>query len=202
VGVLRILIASVALLLPIAGAPATPDEIAKEILDPLLKPANVDTLKGNRPINARFYKVLGWLETARRADGAVLDVLNKAQEAAGYSGTKRAMADRAAIALARASLDAFGGFTPEGMAELKRGESPTISKGKYKEIGIALDHVLPVSVVPELAARFYNLQVLPTTVNQEKGNRISELTLELARQWNRQGLLSAEGLNAVEAAAR
>ena len=38
--------------------PETPDTIAKEILAPLLDPLKVATLKGERPINTRLYKVL------------------------------------------------------------------------------------------------------------------------------------------------
>jgi hypothetical protein len=55
------------LVIPIFGAAETPQAIATEILAPLLNPAKVDTLKGDRPINARMYRVLGWLETARQA---------------------------------------------------------------------------------------------------------------------------------------
>jgi hypothetical protein len=66
-----------ALVLPLLAVPETPDSIAIEVLAPLLDPVKVATLKGDRPANTRLYKVLGWLETARRAGGdvsAALDV--------------------------------------------------------------------------------------------------------------------------------
>jgi hypothetical protein len=46
------------------------------------------------------------------------------------------------------------------MEKLRKGGSPTITKGESIGDTIALDHVLPCSIVPELAARYYNLEAL------------------------------------------
>ncbi len=189
-----------AVLLPLVAAPEKPDEIAIQILAPLLDPAKVATLKGDRPANVRLYKVLGWLETARQAGGDVSEVLDKAQVAAGYSGTVGAKADKAAIIWSRKKLEDFGSFTPEGIAKLKKGGSPEISKGDHAGDSIALDHVLPRSIVPELEARFYNLEALPARENLTKSAKITNREVVLARRWKKEGLLSAAGLAAVEAA--
>ena len=85
------------LVLPLTAAPQTADGIAREILAPLLNPANVATLKGDRPANARLYKVLGWLETSRQGGGKVSGVIDLAQTASGYAGSVGAKADKAAI---------------------------------------------------------------------------------------------------------
>ena len=53
------------LAIPLSAAPQTPQAIATRILAPPLDPVKVATLRGDRPANARLYKVLGWLETAR-----------------------------------------------------------------------------------------------------------------------------------------
>lgn len=83
-----VLVYLVALVLPLAGAaPTVPADIASKILAPLLDPAKVDTLKGARPINARLYRVFYWLETARRAGGRPVEVLDLAQAAAHYAGS-------------------------------------------------------------------------------------------------------------------
>ncbi len=199
---IRILLACSLFLLPLHAEPETPDAIAKEILAPLLDPVKVATLKGDRPANQRLYKVMYWLETARRAGGDVSAVIDQAQAAAGYAGTKGAVADKLAITWSRTKLEAFGCFTPEGLAELRKGGSPTITKGDHNGDGIALDHVLPRSIVPELAARFYNLEAIPSKVNSGKSAKITDRELKLARRWHREGLLSAQGLAAVESAAK
>lgn len=64
---------------------------------------------------------------------------------------------------------------------------------------IALDHILPVKVVPELAASFYNLEAIPSKKNLRIGAKITGREVIIAKRWNLDGLLSAEGLKAVEA---
>ena len=88
------------------------------------------------------------------------------------------------------------------MAKLRKGGSPQITKGVHAGDFIALDHVLPRAIVPELAARFYNLEAIPARQNRAKSAQIGKREMDLARRWRRDGLLSAEGLKAVDAAAK
>ena len=138
-----LLIIFAAILLPLAAEPVTSDQISKKILAPLLDPAKVSKLKGNRPVNARLYRVLYWLETARRAGGQVPAVIDTAQGAAGYAGTKGAVADKQAITWSHQKLAGFGCFTTAGMGKLRKGGSPQITAGEHAGDFIALDHVLP-----------------------------------------------------------
>lgn len=193
---LPILLASA---LPLLATPETPDEIAKQILAPLLDPVKVATLKGDRPANQRLYKVLYWLETARQRGGEVGGVIDAAQATARYGGTAGAKADKAGIIWSRTKLEEYGSLTPEGMAKLRKGGSPAITRGEHDGDTVALDHVLPVSVVPELAARFFNLEAIPAKTNRQKSAKIGRRELDLARRWYREGLLSTAGLAAVEA---
>jgi 5-methylcytosine-specific restriction endonuclease McrA len=85
------------------------------------------------------------------------------------------------------------------METLRKGGSPKITQGENAGDSIALDHVLPRSLVPELAARFYNLEAIPSKKNLQKSDRITARELSLARRWHREGLLSANGLRAIEA---
>jgi len=198
---LRLLALVAVLTQPLCAAPRTPqtpDEIARQILAPLLDPAKVATLKGDRPANPRLYKVLYWLETAREMGGDVGTVIDTAQAMTGSSGTPAAKADLLAILSNRTKLQTFGCLTPDGMAKLRKGGSPEITQGEHAGDFIALDHILPRSVVPELAARFYNLEALPARVNLAKSDKIGQRELDLARQWNHAGLLSSPGLRAVE----
>jgi hypothetical protein len=188
--------------IPISATPETPEGIATEILAPLLDPVKVATLKGDRPANARFYKVLYWLETARKAGGEVGTVIDTAQKTAGYAGSSGAKADKQAILWSRTNLEKWGCFTPEGNEKLRNGGSPIITKGEHAGDSIALDHVLPRSLVPELAARFYNLEAIPAKDNLRKSSKITAREIALARRWQREGLLTAEGLKAVEESSR
>ena len=98
-----------------------------------------------------------------------------------------------------------GGFLDvdvEELAEMRRGRAPTITQGQPAGTEASVDHTLPRSIVPELDSRLYNLRTMPKRLNQSKGNRITEKEAQLARRWNRDGLLSDEGLRAVEEAAQ
>lgn len=86
------------------------------------------------------------------------------------------------------------------MAELRKGNAPTIPKGEHAGDSIALDHVLPRAIVPELSARFYNLEAIPAKVNGRKSDKITDREVKLAQRWQKEGLLSVAGLKAVEAA--
>lgn len=156
------LVCFVVFVFPLHAEPTTPQAIATEILAPLLDPAKVATLKGDRPANPRLYKVLLWLETARERGGDVSAIIDQAQTAAGYAGTPGGNADKLAITWSRQKLGDFGCFTAEGKEELRKGGAPTITKGPHAGDSIALDHVLPRAIVPELAARFYNLEAIPS----------------------------------------
>lgn len=55
---------------------------------------------------------------------------------------------------------------PRGLAaKLRKGGSPEITKGEHAGDFIALDHILPRTVVPELTARFFNPEALPARDN-------------------------------------
>ena len=189
-----------ALLFLLFALPLSAQDIARDILAPLLDPAKVATLKGDRPANTRLYKVLGWLEMARQQGDEIGATVDRAQAAANYGGTVAAKADKAAILWSFRKLDAWGCFSGGGLAELKKGGSPVITIGEHAGAAIALDHVLPRAVVPELAARFYNLEAIPAKENLRKSDKITVRELLVARRWAKEGLLSEAGLDAVEMA--
>ncbi len=197
---IRVVLALLTFVMPLA---AVNEEvaIARDIIAPLIDPVKVATLRGDRPANQRLYKILYWLETARRTGLDPAAVIAEAQQVANYAGTPSAIADKAAIVWSRSKLDQWGCFTEAGMEKLRRGGSPEITKGEHSGDSIALDHVLPRAVVPELAARFYNLEAVPSRQNAAKSAKITTREVMLARRWHRDGLISDSGLDAVVAGA-
>lgn len=87
------------------------------------------------------------------------------------------------------------------MDKLKKGGSPSITKGENAGKKLAIDHVLPVALVPELAARFYNLEAFPASINLQKSADVGEREVKLAKRWHGAGLLSGKGLKAIERSA-
>ena len=90
------------------------------------------------------------------------------------------------------------------MAKLRKGGSPTVTRGPHAGDTVALDHGLLRSIIPEFAARFFNLEAIDASENLAKSAKSAKVIapeVTLARRWNRGGRLSAAGLGAVEAAA-
>jgi hypothetical protein len=177
----RAVLASLVFLLPLHAEQQTPQAIATEIIGPLLDPAKEDTLKGPRPINARTYRLLYWVEMARRAGGDVSGILDTAQQLARYHGSPRAKADALAIIGNRDKLEALGCFDAAGMAELRRGHGPTITNGPDAGRGVEPGHIFPVSITPELAAQLFNLQAISDRENLAKTAKIGRREIGLAR---------------------
>ena len=87
------------------------------------------------------------------------------------------------------------------MAKLRKGGSPTVTRGPHAGDTVALDHGLLRSIIPEFAAWFFNLEAIDASKNLAKSAKVTAPEVTLARRWNRGGRLSAAGLGAVEAAA-
>jgi hypothetical protein len=102
----------------------------------------------------------------------------------------------------RIILERLGCLDETGMAKLRRGNAPTITKGPYKGELATVDHIIPRSVCPELDNKLYNLEFMPASINGKKGDKVGLRQLQLGRQWHNFGLLSAEGLALLEEAGK
>lgn len=168
-----------------------------EILSSLIDPKKLDSLEGDRAANGRLRKICYWLEVVKR-NGMDLNVAVKgAQERAGYAGTARADADLESLMRNLTILERLGCLNEEGMAKLRKGNAPTITKGPYTGDIASVDHIIPRSIVPELDERLYNLEFMPSRMNGKKGNGIGQRQRALAVKWCQLGLVSEKGRSAV-----
>ena len=139
---------------------------------------------------------IGWKKLPETAQ--VSAVIDEAQKLAAYGGTPRAKVDKKAILWRWGKLDPWGCYGEEGMAELRKGRSPTIKNGFLAGEEMALDHVLPVALVPELRSAFFNLEAVTAKENTRKGAEVGEREKNFALVLFKDGLLSREGLEIVE----
>ena len=65
---------------------------------------------------------------------------------------------------------------------MKRGKSPIISFGPYAGDIAEVDHILPVAKFPEHAKAFWNLELMPKSVNRRKGDTVGQRQLDLLRR--------------------
>ena len=80
----------------------------------------------------------------------------------------RAKAQRDSLIRNRLILERLGCFDEAGLAKLRKGNAPTITKGSYAGEIVTGDHIIPRSVCPELDNKIYNLEMMPLTLNQKE----------------------------------
>ena len=92
----------------------------------------------------------------------------------------------------------LGLLTPEGMVELRRGYSATITKGQYAGQGAEADHVIPRAVCPELQNQVMNLELRPASLIRAKSDKVTERAKVFAKELYEAKLLSEEGWQKVQ----
>lgn len=97
-------------------------------------------------------KYVAQLEDARLAGWDPVQVVQRAVASVGMQGeaarlTVEAMLRNLTIA------QRLGCLGPEGLAEMRRGRSPTITLGPYAGDQLSVDHIIPFAVAPQLDSR-------------------------------------------------
>jgi len=164
----------------------------------LTDPVKLATLKGEREAILRLQKCVYWLAYAEGQGvkpEAVLDESAKLNKTAGtpYAGfVSWGLLENLKIA------KELGILSAEGMAELRRGKSATITKGQYAGQEAEADHVIPRSVCPELQNQVMNLELLPASLKRDKIDKVTDWAKVFAKELYEAKLLSEEGWERVE----
>jgi hypothetical protein len=118
-------------------AVAAPTNYSKNIAS-LIDPAKLATLR-QRGANPRIQKCVYWLATTRQAGQKPENVLDRAVALAGYKADAAKLTKDALLR----NLDIagkLGCLNAEGLAEMRRGNAPTVMKGPYKGDPLSVDH--------------------------------------------------------------
>jgi hypothetical protein len=179
---------------------AAQTDCAKRIA-PLIDPAKLATL-GKRGANQRVEKAVYWLAAARAAGQKPDKVMDAALGLAGVKNGPAAALTKAALLRNLDIAEKLGCLDAEGMAEMRKGKAPTVRRGPYMGDQLSVDHIIPRAVCPELDNVIANLELMPLRMNESKNDRVGARQTDLARKFNKAGLLSDDGLKVVESAAR
>ena len=185
-----------ALLLAAAPCIAAPNTAAVAIAAQT-DPVRLATLKGERAANPRMQRCVYWLAWAEAAGEKPEAVLDEAAKLNGTAGTPYAGFIRWGMLENLRLAKDLGILTPEGMAELRKGKAATITKGEYAGQEAQADHVIPLSVCPELENQVFNLELLPAKLNQTKGAKIGERQKVFGKELHDAKLLSDAGWEAI-----
>ncbi|MEZ5387336.1 MAG: hypothetical protein R3F13_17640 [Prosthecobacter sp.] len=146
----------------------------------LIDPPKLSTL-GTRAANPRVQKYVAILENARRSGRDPAEVVSKAVEIAGMHGQ---IADLTAAAMLRnlTIAERLGCLTATGLKVMSEGRAPIVMKGPYKGDQLSVDHIIPLSVVPELDNTIANLELMPLRMNQNKHAKMGARQVDLLKK--------------------
>ena len=163
----------------------------------LTDPAKLATLTSERAANPRLLKCVYWLADARARGLDPAKVISDAQTTTGDTPAHAALV-RDALLRNLKIADGLGLLTADNLALLRRGRSPTVTRGPYADEPAEVDHILPLSVAPEVGNEIANLELMPRTINRRKGAKIGPRQLAIAKELAALGLLAPETLRRLQ----
>jgi len=178
----------------ILAAPSTAAVVIAEQTDP----AKLATLKGERAANPRLQKCVYWLAYAEEQGEKPEAVLVESAKLNRTAGTPYAGFVSWGLLENLKIAKELGLLTPEGMAELKRGKSATITKGQYAGQEAEAGLVIPKAVCPELQNQVMNLELLPASLNRARSEKVTDRAKIFAKELYEAKLLSDEGWTKVQ----
>ena len=182
-------------LFALASSGAANLEAYAENIASLIDPAKLATL-GERQANPRVQKYVAQLAEAKSAG---LSPRRVARRAISLVAMKPEADKLTAAAMVRNLVIAerLGCLDTEGVAAMRKGLAATVRKGPYSRDPLSVDHIIPLSVAPELDRVIANLELLPLRLNEKKRAKIGQRQRSLAEKLHKAGLLSDLGYNAV-----
>jgi hypothetical protein len=156
---------------------ASGSEVAVSAIRSLTDPSKIATLKDPRACNDRLLKVVAWLHEAQ-VSGAVPE---RVVEAALVAQPQREFVREALLRnlLISSRLGLLG---PMNVAAMKRGKSPIVTVGPYSGEIAEVDHILPVAKFPQFSKSFWNLELMPKSLNRRKGDSVGQRQIDLLRK--------------------
>lgn len=171
------------------------------MIQSLIEPAKLATL-GDRGANSRVQKITAILWKAKQAGEDPAKVATQAVGLIGWYGTTKGSLTADAMVRNLTIVERLGSVTPEDIENMSRGRAATVRKGPYAGEILSIDHIIPRAVAPELDNVIANLEPMPLSVNQKKGDAVTSRQADLARKLHEAGLLPEDALKRVLAAQR
>jgi hypothetical protein len=166
----------------------------------LSAPQKLATL-GERGANSRLNKLVYWLDQSEHRGLSATRTINLAQW---FNGTDERRAALVKLSLLENLKIAryLGLLTPENLDHLRHGGAAQVTRGPYAGESVEIDHIVPISLAPEIGNELANLEMLPRTLNRQKSNRVGARQLAYADKFYEAGMLPKTSWERVHAHAR
>ena len=162
----------------------------------LSDPAKLATL-GERGANSRLNKIVYWLDQSRRRYLAPETAVDLALWENGCPKVRAALVKESLLRNLKIAEE-LGLLTAANRDRLRQGKAAFATTGPYSGESVEIDHIVPISLAPEVGNELANLEMLPKTLNREKSNRVSERQLAHAERLREAGLLTGESYTRVK----
>lgn len=168
-------------------------------LGSLTDPEKVATL-GERGANSRVNKIVFWMDAAQKRGLSGETAVSWAQALNGLTEPRASLVKQQLLRNLNIAGE-LGLLTDDNRARLKRGNAARATRGPYSGEIVEIDHVVPLSLAPELGNELANLEMLPETLNRRKSNRVTKQQLAHAEKFFEIGLLKKESLEHIRESA-
>jgi hypothetical protein len=71
---------------------------------------------------------------------------------------------------------------------MRQGRAPTVTKGPYRGDQLSVDHIIPLSVMPEFDKVIANLELMPLRMNVKKNAGMGDRQQDLLKKLRAAGL--------------
>lgn len=177
-------------------ASAAPAEHYTTNLANLIDPAKLATL-GKRGANPRVQKAVALLETGRLDGYPVATIASNAVALARYTNSLLATLTFDSLTRNHSIAAKLGVLNESGLANMRRGKSPTVKSGPYAADLLTVDHIVPFAVAPELDLVIANLELMPRRLNSSKGATLGARQYDYAKRFRAAGVLTASRLEEI-----
>lgn len=146
----------------------------------LIDPGKLATL-AERGANPRVQKYVAQLYEAQLAGDDPARIATQAVALTGMRGEAARLTVGAMLRNLRIA-GVLGCLNEAGLTEMRRGRAPTITSGPYAGDQLSVDHIIPLSVAPQLDKVIANLELMPLRLNQSKKNVMGARQVDLMRK--------------------
>lgn len=161
----------------------------------LSDPSKLATLE-KRGANPRVNKIVYWLNLSGEWHVSPELITYTALLLNGTHGDHGKLVARTMLRNLKIARE-LGLLTGENQAKLRRGNAATITLGPYLGEQVEIDHIVPVSLAPEVGNDLANLEMMPSSLNRMKSDRVGERQLSYAEDFYRVGLIDSESYERV-----
>lgn len=158
-------------------------------------PAKLASL-GRRGANPRVNRIVYCLHEATKDGTTAAAALDWAFAENGTTGLVAVLTKEIQL-LNFAHAMEWGLLTEENLDKLKRGNAPTITKGRYEGQATDVDHIVPISLAPEAGNSLANLELRPSSVNRSKGAAVGLREMNYAARLREAGIIDSGTLFSV-----